>query len=105
MNKQIELEATLRTPYSALRTQVGLIGYPVEHSLSPAMHNAAFQELDLPLRYMLLPTPPGELGAQIAQCVTQGFTGWNVTVPHKESMLAYLDEQSEDVRVTGACNT
>lgn len=95
-----------RSPASAPATKlVGLIGCPVEHSLSPAMHNAAFAQLDLPLRYLLLPTPPGELGERIGQCVSQGFTGWNVTVPHKESMLAYLSKESDEVRATGACNT
>ena len=86
-------------------TPLGLIGHPVEHSLSPAMHNAAFEQLGLPYRYLLLPTPPGQLGERIKRCVEDGFAGWNVTVPHKKAMLAYLNEMSDEVRATGACNT
>ncbi|MDQ6695518.1 MAG: shikimate dehydrogenase [Chloroflexota bacterium] len=85
--------------------QVGLIGYPVGHSLSPAMHSAAFRELGLPVSYTLLPTAPEKLEEQVSECIMGGFAGWNVTVPHKEKMLAYLDEMSEEVRATGACNT
>jgi shikimate dehydrogenase len=84
---------------------VGLIGYPVEHSLSPAMHNAAFVELGLWYRYVLLPTPPGELERRVSECVKSGLVGWNVTVPHKEGMVSLLDEISDEVRATGACNT
>jgi len=84
---------------------VGLIGHPVEHSLSPAMQNAAFEQLALPYRYVLLPTSSGELGERIHRCVEDGFAGWNVTVPHKEAVLRYLDEMSGEVRATGACNT
>jgi shikimate dehydrogenase len=69
------------------------------------MHNAAFDHLGLPYRYMLLPTPPGQLSERIRRCVAEGFAGWNVTVPHKESVPACLDEMSEEVRATGACNT
>ena len=84
---------------------VGLIGYPVEHSLSPAMHNAAFAQLGLAYRYVLLPTPPGELERRIGECVERGVVGWNVTVPHKEGMAGMLDEMSDEVRAIGACNT
>jgi shikimate dehydrogenase len=85
--------------------QVGLIGYPVEHSLSPAMHNAAFEACGLDYRYVLLSTPPEQLGERIRECIEQGFAGWNITVPHKQAMLPYLDEMSDEVKATGACNT
>ena len=84
---------------------VGLLGYPVEHSLSAYMHNAAFDALGLPWRYNLLPVPPGQLGAQIGLCVGQGYVGWNVTIPHKEHMVAYLDDIAHEVKAVGACNT
>jgi shikimate dehydrogenase len=90
---------------STVTHHVGLIGYPVEHSLSPAMHNAAFAHLGLGYHYMLLPTPPGELERRVRECVERGFTGWNVTVPHKEGMARMLDDMSDEVRATGACNT
>ena len=88
----------------ATRT-VGLIGYPVEHSLSPAMHNAAFAQLGLAYRYVLLPTPPSELERLVQEYVKAGIAGWNVTVPHKEGMVSLLDEMSDEVRAIGACNT
>ncbi len=84
---------------------VGLFGYPVEHSLSPAMQNAAFAAAGLSYRYVLVPATPGEFETQVEQCVEQGFAGWNVTVPHKERMVSLLDEASDEVLVIGACNT
>ena len=90
---------------AAALTPVGLIGHPVEHSVSPAMQNAAFEQLGLPYRYILLPTAPDQLGERVLHCVDEGFAGWNVTVPHKASVVGYLDEMSDEVRATGACNT
>ncbi|MBF6614119.1 MAG: shikimate dehydrogenase [Chloroflexi bacterium] len=84
---------------------VGLIGYPVEHSLSPAMHNAAFAKCALDYRYLLLPAAPEEFPAVVQSCIAHGFVGWNVTVPHKERMISFLDEASNEVVATGACNT
>jgi shikimate dehydrogenase len=84
---------------------VGLIGYPVDHSLSPVMQNAAFRECGLDYHYQLLPTPPDDFLENIASCMEEGFAGWNVTVPHKERMVSHLDERSDSVRATGACNT
>ncbi len=84
---------------------VGLIGYPVEHSLSPAMHNAAFAECELDYRYLLLPAAPEEFRSVVEWCIEQGFAGWNVTVPHKERMIPFLDGASDEVVATGACNT
>ncbi|MDQ3928661.1 MAG: shikimate dehydrogenase [Chloroflexota bacterium] len=84
---------------------IGLFGYPVEHSLSPAMQNAAFAAAGLPYRYVLLPTPPGDFESQVGHCLADGFAGWNVTVPHKERMVSLLDEVSDEVLVIGACNT
>ncbi len=84
---------------------VGLIGYPVEHSLSPAMQNAAFRALNLDYHYTLLPTSPEQLPGRIRDCIAQDFAGWNITVPHKQAMLPFLDEISEEARAVGACNT
>ena len=84
---------------------VALLGYPVEHSLSPAMHNAAFAHYGLDLRYVLLPVPPERFDEQVRLCVAEGYAGWNVTVPHKERMVAYLNEAAAEVTATGACNT
>jgi len=84
---------------------VGLIGWPVEHSLSPAMHNAAFAALGLNWVYVPLPVPPGALEAAVKGLAALGFRGANVTVPHKQAVMPYLDELTEAARAIGAVNT
>jgi shikimate dehydrogenase len=83
----------------------GLIGWPVEHSVSPAMHNAAFRALGLPWRYTLLPTPPSQVGATLADLRAQGYRGINVTVPHKQAVMSHLDEVAAAASAIGAVNT
>jgi shikimate dehydrogenase len=83
---------------------VGLIGWPVEHSVSPAMHNAAFGALGLPWSYGLLPTPPGRVKGALRRLVSQDYRGANVTVPHKQAVLPHLDEVDETARAIGAVN-
>jgi len=85
--------------------RTGLLGWPVAHSVSPAMQNAAFQALGLPWRYELLPVPPDELATAVAGLEGRGFRGANVTVPHKEAALALVDEADADGRAIGAVNT
>ncbi len=85
--------------------RVCLIGWPVEHSLSPAMHNAAFEALGLGWRYELLPVPPGQLDATLEGLRADNFRGGNVTVPHKSAVMAFLDEIDDAARVIGAVNT
>lgn len=85
--------------------QVGLLGWPVAHSVSPAMQNAAFRALGLPWRYELLPTRPGELAAVVAGLEGQGFRGANVSVPHKQAVVPFLDVVDEEGRAIGAVNT
>lgn len=84
---------------------VGLIGWPVEHSLSPAMHNAAFETLGLDWHYGLLPTPPGAVRATLTRLKKRGYRGVNVTVPHKQAVMSYLDEIADSARAIGAVNT
>ncbi|MGC9333775.1 MAG: shikimate dehydrogenase [Anaerolineae bacterium] len=84
---------------------VGLIGWPVEHSASPAMHNAAFERLGLDWLYVLLPAEPGNLQAVVDALRQEPFRGANVTVPHKQAIMAYLDGVTEAVRGIGAVNT
>lgn len=62
---------------------VGLLGWPVDHSLSPRMQNAAFAALGLDWAYVPLPTSPGRLGAGVSGLAALGFVGANVTTPHK----------------------
>ena len=69
------------------------------------MHNAAFKELGLCWRYSLLPTPPDGVGERLATLHADGYRGINVTVPHKQAVMAYLDEVSPVARAIGAVNT
>jgi shikimate dehydrogenase len=67
---------------------VGIIGWPIEHSLSPRMHNAAFAALGLDWAYVPLPTPPERLEGAVRSLVALGFVGANVTTPHKVAVAA-----------------
>jgi len=88
------------------RTQlVGLIGWPVAHSLSPVMHNAAFEALGLNWAYVPLPVLPGQIESAVRGLVALGFRGANVTVPHKQAVIPTLDFLAPDVREFGAVNT
>jgi shikimate dehydrogenase len=86
-------------------TLVGVIGWPVEHSLSPTMHNAAFAELGLDWVYLPLPVYPDHVGEALRGLRALGFAGANVTVPHKQAVLSHLDEVSHAAQVIGAVNT
>ncbi len=84
---------------------VGLIGWPVGHSKSPAMHNAAFRAADVDGYYALLPVRPERVGEAVVGLRALGFRGANVTVPHKKAVIPFLDELSPEARAIGAVNT
>jgi shikimate dehydrogenase len=86
-------------------TLVGLIGWPVEHSLSPIMHNAAFAALDCDFAYVPLPVRPKHVKEALKGLAALNFVGSNVTIPHKQAVMRYMDELSEAARFTGAVNT
>ncbi|MCG3210805.1 MAG: Shikimate dehydrogenase (NADP(+)) [Anaerolineae bacterium] len=86
-------------------TLVGLIGWPVEHSLSPAMHNAAFAQLGLDWAYVPLPVQPSNVRHALQGLAALNFVGVNVTVPHKQAVIRYMDELSDAARIIGAVNT
>jgi shikimate dehydrogenase len=90
---------------SGAATLTGVIGWPVDHSLSPAMHNAAFRALGLNWIYVGLPVAPGRLVAGIEGIAALGFAGANVTMPHKTEASSLLDELSDDARRLQAVNT
>lgn len=89
---------------SAATKLVGLLGYPVAHSLSPAMHEAAFAALGLDLRYLAFAVEPARLAEAVAGAAALGVVGLNVTVPHKVAALALCDPDGLSRRV-GAVNT
>lgn len=83
----------------------GLIGNPVEHTVSPVLHNTLFTLMGLNGIYVPLKPDRESLGSAVAGLKAAGFTGFNVTIPFKEAILDYLDETSEEVRLLGAANT
>jgi len=85
--------------------QYCIFGFPVEHSLSPAMHNAAFKALGIDATYAKRAVAPDTLAAALKSFVADGFSGANVTVPHKEAVMALLDEVEPAARAIGAVNT
>jgi shikimate dehydrogenase len=84
---------------------VGVIGWPVEHSLSPVIHNAAYAALSMEWVYVPLPVEAGRLPDALAGLVALGFRGANVTMPHKTEAAALADERTEDATRLNAVNT
>lgn len=87
---------------------VGIIGWPVTHSLSPKMHNYAFKTLGLNYRYVFLPVdtaPESLIKDAVLGLKALGFVGANVTVPHKEAILGLMDQVSDEALAIGAVNT
>jgi shikimate dehydrogenase len=82
-----------------------VIGWPVDHSLSPAIHNAAFEALGLDWVYVALPVPPGRVPEAVAGLAALGFAGANVTMPHKSEIAGLVDSLSDDARRLEAVNT
>jgi len=81
-----------------------LIGSPARHSLSPAILNAAFDELDLDWRYVVFEVPPGEGAAAVAAMRTLGLGGLSVTMPHKDAAFAAVEDRSPVAAALGAVN-
>lgn len=84
---------------------LGVIGHPVEHSLSPVMHNAALSKLGLDYVYLPFPIAPENLELAIAGFAAIGVVGFSVTIPHKQAILSILSEISPIAQAIGAVNT
>lgn len=84
---------------------VALIGYPVGHSLSPVIHNAAFKNLGVNFHYTAFAVLPEELENGIKGIRAMGFAGANITIPHKERVIPFLDALSDEAHLIGAVNT
>ena len=89
--------------------QLGLVGFPLSHSLSPLLHNAALQSLGLSGEYRLIPIHPTDFPHEFKNLLGSlkagEIDGLNVTIPYKTTVLPYLDELSESATLTGAVNT
>lgn len=83
----------------------GVLGWPVAHSRSPAMHNAAFAALGVDATYLRFPVAPGALADALRGLRALGIAGANVTIPHKSAVLPLLDMVDDAARAIGAVNT
>jgi len=84
---------------------LGVIGHPVEHSLSPLMHNAALESLGVDYVYLPFPIKPDDLATAIQGFSAIGVTGFNVTIPHKQAIMSYLSAIHPSAKSVGAVNT
>ena len=84
---------------------IGVIGHPIKHSLSPMMHNYAFNKLDLDFVYLPFDIAAANLKDALKGMVALGVKGFNVTIPHKERIVDFLDELSDSAKIVNAVNT
>ncbi len=92
-------------PVTGKTKLLGIIGDPVEHSLSPVMHNAAIAKLGLDYLYIPFPVQQENLSDAIAGFTVTGIVGFNVTIPHKQAIIPLLTEIANDAVKIGAVNT
>ncbi|NQT30146.1 MAG: shikimate dehydrogenase [Candidatus Saganbacteria bacterium] len=88
-----------------MKKSVGLIGYPLGHSVSPAMQNAAFKKLGLDWEYLPYEVAPEDLAGALSGMRALHMAGFNVTIPHKETIVPLLDDVTKLARIIGAVNT
>jgi len=86
-------------------TVTGIFGYPIAHTLSPSMHNAAFKALGLDFVYVPFQVAPGDLQPAVNSLRVLGIRGINITVPHKEHVVRFLDKIDPLARSIGSVNT
>lgn len=84
---------------------LGIFGYPISHTLSPAMHNAVIKALGLDMVFLPFEVKPSNLKEAINGIKSLGIIGVNITIPHKESVIRFLDAISEEAMLVGAVNT
>ncbi len=83
----------------------GLVGHPVQHSLSPLMHNAVFKKLGLNHSYSAFDIKKDDLGVFLDRCRDGNFLGLNITIPYKVDVIRYLDSLDEKAKLVNAVNT
>ena len=90
---------------SGTTTLYCLLGWPARHSISPLMHNTAFAALSLDCRYLAFEVTPDQLSAAVQGLRALGAGGFNLTMPHKNAILPFLDDLSEAAALSGSVNT
>ncbi len=85
--------------------KMGIIGWPLGHTMSPTLHNFLFSKLGVDAKYETWPTPSGDLAAFISRVREEKIQGVSVTIPHKQAVMEYLDGMSFRAKNVGAVNT
>ncbi|MEW5822051.1 MAG: shikimate dehydrogenase [Cyanobacteriota bacterium] len=85
--------------------KLGIIGYPLKHSLSPIMHNPALKHTGIEGSYQPFETKPENLELAVKDFISRGYSGYNVTIPFKIDIIKYLDNITEEAKAAGAVNT
>lgn len=88
----------------AIEAKIGLLGHPVDHSLSPEIHNFWIEDDNRKAHYDLIDCPAEALEATV-KTLKKEYRGWNITIPHKQSIIPYLDRLSPAAKAIGAVNT
>lgn len=91
--------------YTGKTKNLGVIGYPIKHSLSPIIQNAAIKKAQIDYSYIAMPIEPDDLQIAVKGLKALNFVGFNVTIPHKVNIMKYLDHIDESARLIGAVNT
>jgi len=95
----------LRNSFFANTELIGLIGHPIKHSYSPFIQNYALELMNLDYVYLPFDVPAENLKNAVKAVLSLGLKGVNVTLPHKEKIIKFLDELSEEASIIGAVNT
>ncbi len=103
-NSGIEVNTIEKVPKTGLK-KFALIGYPLGHSLSEYIHLAGFKSLGIDATYEILPTQPQDLVERVKYLRNNGYSGFNVTIPHKLPVTMFLDEIDPSANVVNAINT
>lgn len=85
--------------------KAGVIGYPIHHSISPKLHGFWLKKYNIDGEYQAYEVKPEDLGGFVKSIKTNGLSGCNVTIPHKETVMQHLDVISDDAKKIGAVNT
>lgn len=95
----------MKNKFHANTKILGLIGHPLKHSYSPFVQNVAFELKDLDYVYLPFDVPTSNLKSALKGMVALGIKGFNITIPHKENILQYMNNVSEEASIIGAINT
>lgn len=95
----------MRESFFANTELIGLIGHPIKHSYSPFIQNYALELMNLDYVYLPFDVPAENLKNAVKAVLSLGLKGVNVTLPHKEKIIKFLDELSEEASIVGAVNT